>query len=111
MWLATRNVFASACETVDSLHLLGAIDRQSAKMFLGDVLRGAMRGAVVGAPAVAGMVWLLGLQFAALDSGLAAGGGLLLADWLAIAAVPLPGVTLALVTARITIALALNDML
>ena len=56
-------------------------------------------------------MWLLGLQFAALDSGMAGGGGLLLADWLAIAAIPLAGVTLALVTARITIALALKDML
>jgi cell division transport system permease protein len=111
VWLATRNAFAGARETVDILHLLGATDRQIARVFLRDVLREAVLGAVVGALAGAGTVWLLGLQFAALDSGMAGGGGLLLADWLAIAAIPLAGVTLALVTARITIALALKDML
>jgi cell division transport system permease protein len=56
-------------------------------------------------------VWLLGQQFAALDSGMVSGGGLMLADWLMIAAVPVSGVLLALATARITIALALKDML
>jgi len=55
--------------------------------------------------------WLLGQQFAALGSGMVGGGGLGLADWLVIAAIPLAGVLLALVTARITIALALRDML
>jgi cell division transport system permease protein len=58
-----------------------------------------------------GAVWLLGQQFAALDSGMVGGGGLGLGDWLLIAAIPLAGVLLALLTARITIALALRDML
>ncbi|TAD76517.1 MAG: cell division protein, partial [Sphingomonadales bacterium] len=39
------------------------------------------------------------------------GGGLMLVDWLVIAAIPVAGVLLALATARITIALALRDML
>jgi cell division transport system permease protein len=39
------------------------------------------------------------------------GGGLRLIDWLVIAAVPLAGVLIALLTARITIALALKAML
>jgi cell division transport system permease protein len=42
---------------------------------------------------------------------MAGGGGLALFDWLVIAAIPLAGVLLALVTARITIALALKGML
>jgi cell division transport system permease protein len=56
-------------------------------------------------------VWLLGQQFAQLGSGMVSGGGLMLADWLVIGAVPLAGVLLAGLTARITIALALKDML
>ena len=50
-------------------------------------------------------------QFAALDSGMVGSGGLGLTDWLVIAMIPLIGVLLAVVTARITIALALRDML
>ena len=48
---------------------------------------------------------------AALGSAMVSGGGLMLTDWLIIGAVPLAGVVLALVTARITIAYALKAML
>lgn len=111
VWLAARNAFAGARETVEILHLLGATQRQITAVFLRTVRREAVFGAVAGALLGAGAVWLLGQQFAALDSGMASGGGLALADWLAITAIPLAGVLLALVTARITIALALRDML
>jgi cell division transport system permease protein len=111
VWLATRNAFAGARETVEIMHLLGATARQIAGVFLRDVLREAVLGAAIGALAGAGAVWLLGQQFAALDSGMAGGGALLLADWLVIAAIPVAAVVLALATARITIALALKDML
>jgi cell division transport system permease protein len=111
VWLAARNAFAGARETVEIIHLLGATDRQISAVFLRTVLREAAFGAVVGTALGACAVWLLGRQFAALDSGMASGGGLALTDWLVIAAVPLAGVLLALVTARITIALALKDML
>ena len=111
VWLAARNAFAGARDTVEIMHLLGATDRQITAVFLRTVLREAVFGAVFGALLGAAAVWLLGQQFAALDSGMTAGGGLGWADWLAIAAVPLAGVLLALLTARITIALALKDML
>ena len=89
----------------------GASGRQIAAVFLRDVLREAAAGALLGAGLGLAAVWLLGQQFAALGSGMVSGGGLMLADWLVIATVPLAGVLLALVTARITIALALKDML
>ena len=111
VWLAARNAFASARDTVEIIHLLGATDRQISAVFLRTVLREAAFGAVVGALLGGGAVWLLGQQFAALDSGMASGGVLTLADWLVIGAVPLAGVLIALLTARITIALALKDML
>ncbi|MDP5102365.1 MAG: cell division protein [Erythrobacter sp.] len=111
VWLAARNAFAGARDTVEIMHLLGATDRQISAVFLRSVLREAAFGAVVGAALGAGAVWLLGQQFAALDSGMTSGGGLGLADWLTIGAVPLGGVLIALLTARITIALALKGML
>lgn len=111
VWLAARNAFAGARDTVEIIHLLGATDRQISAVFLRSVLRDAAFGAAVGAALGACAVWLLGQQFAALDSGMTSGGGLGLADWLVIAAVPLAGVLIALLTARITIALALKGML
>ena len=111
VWLAARNAFAGARDTVEIIHLLGATDRQISAVFLRTVLREAAFGAVVGAVLGVAAVLLLGQQFAALDSGLTSGGGFGLAEWLVIAAVPLAGVLIALLTARITIALALKDML
>jgi cell division transport system permease protein len=109
--LAARSAFAAARDTVEIIHLLGATDRQITAVFLRTVLRESAFGALVGTMIGVGAIWLLGQQFAALDSGMTSGGGLMLADWMAIAAIPLAGVLLALVTARITIALALKDML
>jgi len=74
-------------------------------------LRDAAFGGLVGFALGAGAVWLLGRQFAALDSGMVSGGGLALSDWLIIGAIPLAGVALALITGRITILMALRRML
>ena len=111
VWLAARNAFAGARETVEIMHLLGASSPQIAAVFLRDVLRESVFGAIMGGLMGVAAAWLLGQQFAALGSGMVGGGGLGLGDWLVIAAIPLAGVLLALVTARITIALALRDML
>lgn len=111
VWLAARNAFATHRDTVEIIHLLGGTDRQITRIFQRAVLREAMFGAVLGAAIGAAAIWLLGQQFAALDSGMVTGGGFALADWLILAAIPLAGVGLALVTARITIALALKAML
>lgn len=111
VWLASRNALAQHRETVEIIHLLGGTDSQITRIFLGTVLREAAFGAVVGTALGLVAVWLLGQQFAALDSGMAGGGALGALDWVAIAAVPVAGVLLALATARLTIALALKDML
>ena len=111
VWLASRNALAQHRETVEIIHLLGGTDGQITMLFLKTVLREAAFGALLGTLLGLAAVWLLGQQFAALDSGMAGGGGLDAADWLVIAAIPLAGVLLALATARMTIALALRDML
>jgi cell division transport system permease protein len=111
VWLASRNTLAQHRETVEIIHLLGGTDRQIARIFLRTVLREAALGALLGMALGLAAVWLLGQQFAALDSGMAGGGALGPRDWAVIAAVPIGGVLLALGTARMTIALALKAML
>jgi len=111
VWLAARSAFANHCDTVEIIHLLGGTDRQITDIFQRVVLRDAAFGAVIGLILGTAAVFVLGQQFAALDSGMVAGGGLALTDWLFLAAIPLIGVLLALATARITIAFALKAML
>lgn len=111
VWLAARNAFATHRETVEIVHLLGGTQSQITGIFTRAVLREAVFGAALGTMLGAAAVGLLGQQFAALASGLVAGGGFAATDWLVLAAVPLAGVLLALATARITIAQALKAML
>ncbi|MEM9501477.1 MAG: FtsX-like permease family protein [Pseudomonadota bacterium] len=111
VWLAARSAFANHRDTVEIIHLLGGTDAQVTGIFQRSVARDAAFGAFIGLALGLGAVWVLGQQFSSLDSGMIAGGGLGLRDWLVIAAIPLAGIGLALVTGRITIALALRRML
>jgi len=111
VWLAARSAFSNHADTVEIIHLLGGTDAQVTRIFQRSVLRDAAFGAIVGLVLGLSAVWILGQQFAALDSGMIAGGGLGLVDWLIIGAIPLAGVLLALITGRITIGFALRSML
>ena len=111
VWLAARSAFANHRDTVEIIHLLGGTDRQVTDVFQRSVLRDSAFGAFVGVILGLAAVWLLGQQFAALDSGMMGGGGLGWQDWLVIASIPVAGVLLALITGRITIGLALRSML
>ncbi|MEM7688970.1 MAG: cell division protein [Pseudomonadota bacterium] len=111
VWLAARSAFANHRGTVEIIHLLGGTDQQITRVFQRSVMIEAAFGAALGAGLGAATVWLLGEQFAALDSGMIGGATLGLAEWLIMAAIPLAGVLLAMVTARITISLALRAML
>jgi len=53
---------------------------------------------------------VLGAQFAALESGMVAGGGLDPVDWLLLALVPVAGAAIALLTARMTVLASLGKM-
>ena len=111
VWLAARSAFANHRDTVEIIHLLGGTDAQVTQIFQRSVLRDSTFGAIVGLLLGLGAVWLLGQQFAALDSGMIGGGGLGWNDWLVIGAIPVAGVLLALITGRITIGFALRSML
>ncbi|BDW81394.1 cell division protein [Erythrobacter sp. Dej080120_24] len=111
VWLAARSAFANHRDTVEIIHLLGGTDEQVTRIFQRSVLRDAAFGSVVGLLLGLAAVWVLGQQFAALDSGMVGGGNLGIGDWMLIGAIPLAGVMLALVTGRITIGFALKSML
>lgn len=111
VWLAARSAFANHQETVEIVHLLGGSDAQVTQIFQRSVLRDALFGSFLGLLIGLIAVWLLARQFAALDSGMIGGGGLSWVDYLIVAAIPVGGVLLALITGRITIGFALKAML
>lgn len=111
VWLAARNAFTNHRETVEIIHLLGGTDGQITRVFQRAVMREAAFGAAIGLAIGLMGIWLLGQQFAALDSGMVGGAALGWGDWIVIAAIPVAGVLLSIITGRITISLALRAML
>jgi cell division transport system permease protein len=111
VWLAARSALGSNRETIEIVHLLGGTDGQIARIFQRSIAVDALVGGVVGLLLGLIALFLLGRQFAALGSGMVAGGGLSIADWATIAAIPLAGVLIALLTARVPVLAALRRML
>jgi len=111
VWLAARSALGSNRDTIEIVHLLGGTDRQIARIFQRSIAADALIGGTVGLLLGLIAVFLLGRQFAALGSGMVAGGGLDFADWVAIGAIPLAGVVIAILTARMTVLAALRRML
>lgn len=111
VWLAARSALGSNRETIEIVHLLGGTDAQIARIFQRSVGFDAAAGGAVGLGLGLVAIWVLANRFAALDSGLVASGGLDPLDWLAIAAIPLAGVCIAMLTARLTAMSALRKML
>jgi cell division transport system permease protein len=111
VWLASRSALGANRGTIEIVHLLGGTDAQIARIFQRSVGFDAVLGGTVGLGLGLVAILLLGRQFAALGSGMIAGGGLAWIDWLAIAAIPLIGVVIAMLTARLTVLSALRRML
>ena len=111
VWLAARNALGSNRDTIEIVHLLGGNDDQIARIFQRSILLDAIAGGVLGLVLGIGAVLLMGAQFAALDSGLVAGGGLGTGDWVILAMVPLFAVAIAVYTARMTVLSSLGRML
>lgn len=111
VWLAARNVLGGNRETIEIVHLLGGNDDQIARVFQRSILLDAVGGGLLGLVAGAGAIALLASRFAALDSGMVAGGSLSGLDWAILALIPLFAVGIAVYTARMTVISSLRKML
>ena len=111
VWLAARNALGGNRDTIEIVHLLGGSDAQIARIFQRSILADAVIGGALGLVIGMAAVWLMGAQFAALDSGLVSSGGLQGSDWLVLALVPVGAVALAMLTARFTVLASLRKML
>lgn len=111
VWLAARSALGSNRDTIEVIHHLGGSDGQIARIFQRSIGLDAALGGIAGLALGIGAIFVLGRQFAELGSGLVAGGALDMADWITIAAVPVAGVMLAVLTARLTVIGALRRML
>ncbi|WP_435199354.1 cell division protein FtsX [Qipengyuania sp. 902] len=111
VWLAARNALGSNRDTIEIVHLLGGSDDQIARIFQRSILLDALVGGLLGLLAGFAAVLLMGAQFAVLDSGLVAGGGLDRLDWMLLALVPLFAIAIAVYTARMTVLSSLRKML
>ncbi|WP_255504517.1 ABC transporter permease [Novosphingobium sp. EMRT-2] len=109
--LASRNALGNHRDTIEIVHMLGGTDNQIARIFQRSMAMDAAAGGIVGLLVGLIVVVLLGRQFAALGSGMTTSAGLLWSDWIVIAAIPLAGVALAVVTARVSVLRNLRRML
>ncbi len=109
--LASRNALSNHRETIEVVHMLGGTDRQIARVFQRSMAFDAAAGGLAGL--VLGLVTILALgrQFAPLGSGMVGSAVLGWLDWILIALIPLLGVALAVLTARLTVLAALRRML
>ncbi|MGB3166967.1 MAG: cell division protein, partial [Alteraurantiacibacter sp.] len=111
VWLAARSALGSNRETIETIHHLGGTDSQIAGIFQRSVAWDAALGGAAGLLLGLAAIFVLGQQLARLGSGLVAGGGLAPLDWILIGAIPIVGIMLAVVTARVTVIAALRRML
>lgn len=111
VWLAARSALGTNRETIEIVHHLGGSDSQIAAIFQRSIAMDAGIGGLAGLLLGLAAIFTLGAQFTALGSGLVAGGGLGLRDWILIACIPLLGIALAVLTARITVLSTLRKML
>ncbi len=111
VWLAARSALGSNRDTIEVIHHLGGTDGQIAAIFQRSIGWDAALGGAAGLLLGLAAVFVLGQQFAQLGSGLIAGGSLGPLDWLMIGAIPLAGIVIAMITARLTVIGALRRML
>lgn len=109
--LASRAAMNTHRETIETMHLMGATDKQVARLFERraalDALTGSLGGFVLGAL----IVLFVGGRLQAVGAALLAEGGLGQVGWLALALLPPAAVLLAIATARLTVTRALAKLL
>ena len=109
--LAARGALNTHRATIDVLHLMGATDRQVARLFQRRIALDALLGGATGLIVALIVVLLIGWQIGSLQSELASGVTLTWRDWLLLLALPLLFAALATLAARATILAALRKLL
>lgn len=109
--ISARSALNTHSETIAVVHLLGGTDQQISRLFQRRIALDALLGGLIGLVGGAAIIWLIGTQLRALGSGLVKSVGLDWWSWLIIAAVPILGMFLAMVTARWTVVGALKKIL
>lgn len=109
--LASRSALGSNRETIEIVHLLGGTDAQIARIFQRSIGLDAAVGGATGLALGTAAILLLARQLAGLGAGLATGGSLDWLDWAVLALVPVAGIGVAMLTARLTVIRALRKML
>lgn len=107
--LASRSALNANRATIEILHLLGAHDRQVAQMFQKSAGLSAAAGGAAGFAVAQVTIFVLAQRFADLGPGGTAA-GLHWYDWIALALIPIAGVALAALTARLTVLATLRRM-
>lgn len=109
--LAARTALGTNRATIEVMHMLGATDGQVARLFQRSIALDAAAGGLVGLAVGIAAILMLSQEFAALDAGVISGATLTAMDWVVLAAIPVVGTVLAIVTARITVLRTLGKML
>ncbi|MEP2101035.1 MAG: FtsX-like permease family protein [Parasphingorhabdus sp.] len=109
--ISARAALNTHKETIGVIHLLGGTDRQISRLFQRRIALDALLGGILGLICGTAIILLLGIQLSALGSGLVQSLGLSWYSWLIIGAVPILGMVLAMVTARMTVMGALRKIL
>lgn len=109
--LAARGAHATHRGTIDIMHLLGATDRQVIALFQRRMVRDAAFGAGIGAGVALVVILLLGQGLQAVTSDLVRSASLPAGAWLLLVLLPLAGVALSWLSARLTLQRALERSL
>ena len=109
--LGSRAAMDQHRATIDVMHLLGASDRQIARLFGRRVAQDAVSGAALGFVAAVGVLMIVGWRVQAVGAALVDSGTLAWPDWALLAGLPVAGVGLAIISARITVLRALAGIL
>jgi cell division transport system permease protein len=107
----TRTGLAVHREAIEVLHLIGAHDVYIARQFAWRALLLGLRGGLIGVALAVPTLLAIGFFGATLEAGLLPDLSLSLAQWAAIAGLPLAVAALAMVTARATVMQTLASML
>lgn len=109
--ISARAALNTHKETIGVIHLLGGTDRQISRLFQRRIALDALLGGILGLICGAAIIFILGMQLSALGSGLVQSLGLSWYSWLIIGVIPILGMILAMVTARMTVMGALKKIL